>query len=97
MQRRDPHGTETAAVAAAVELRGRRIVEVGCGRGRLTPFLAARAAELYAFDPSDESVTQARASLPAEVRDRVRFGVHDAEAIDVPRRHFDLAVCGWSL
>jgi hypothetical protein len=26
----------------------------------------------------------------------VRFAVHEAEALDFPRRRFDLAVCGWS-
>jgi hypothetical protein len=33
----------------------------------------------------------------AEERERVRFAVHSAEALDVPRRRFDLALCGWSL
>jgi len=32
-----------------------------------------------------------------ELRDRVRFGVHDAEALDVERHRFDLALGGWSL
>jgi len=28
---------------------------------------------------------------------RVRFAVHDAEALDLPRARFDIALCGWSL
>ena len=97
MQRRDAQGTETAAIAAAVDLGGRRVLDVGCGDGRFTAFAAERAAEVYAFDPSAASVARARASLPAELRQRVRFAVHDAEALDLPRRRFDLALCGWSL
>jgi hypothetical protein len=27
----------------------------------------------------------------------VSFGVHSAEALDLPRRRFDTALCGWSL
>jgi ubiquinone/menaquinone biosynthesis C-methylase UbiE len=97
MQRRDPDGVETAAIAAVVDLDAKRILEVGCGTGRLTSFAAARAAEMYAFDPDGDSVARARASLSDELRERVRFAVHDAEALDVPRRRFDLALCGWSL
>jgi ubiquinone/menaquinone biosynthesis C-methylase UbiE len=97
MQRRDPDGHEPAAIAGLVDLAETRVLEVGCGRGRLTSFLAARAREVYAFDPVADSIAQAEASLPEELRRRVRFAVHDAEALDLPRRRFDLAVCGWSL
>jgi ubiquinone/menaquinone biosynthesis C-methylase UbiE len=97
MQQRDPDGDEPAAIAALVELDGTRVLEVGCGSGRLTRYLAARAREIYAFDPKSESVAQAKASLTDELRQRVQFAVHDAEALDLPRRRFDLALCGWSL
>jgi predicted RNA methylase len=94
---RDREGVETAAIAAAVELDGRRVMDVGCGTGRLTSFAAARAASVYAFDPDGESVAAARAALPRELHQRVRFAAHSAEALDVRRRRFDLALCGWSL
>jgi ubiquinone/menaquinone biosynthesis C-methylase UbiE len=97
MHRRDPDGAEPAAIAALVDLDGKRVLEVGCGSGRLTRFLAARAREVHAFDVNPDSVAEAERSLPAELRDRVRFAVGDAEALDLPRRRFDLALCGWSL
>jgi ubiquinone/menaquinone biosynthesis C-methylase UbiE len=59
--------------------------------------VAAPAAHVYAFDPDADSVARARDSVGRELRDRVRFGVHDAQALDLPRRRFDLALCGWSL
>jgi ubiquinone/menaquinone biosynthesis C-methylase UbiE len=52
---------------------------------------------VYAFDPDADSVANAEASLSQEARKKVRFGVHSAEALDVPRRRFDVALCGWSL
>jgi ubiquinone/menaquinone biosynthesis C-methylase UbiE len=97
MQRRDDDEVEAAAIAALVALDGKRVLEVGCGKGRLTTLAAARASSVYAFDPSAENVAAARSALIREQRRQVRFAVHDAEALDVARERFDIALCGWSL
>src|SRR5260370_13406262 len=97
MQGRDEDDVEAAAIAAVGRLDGKRVLEVGCGKGRLTALAAARASSVYAFDPSAENVAAARAALPTEQRRQVRFAVHDAGALDVARERFDVALCGWSL
>ena len=97
MQRRDQDGVEAAAIAALVALKGKRVLEVGCGEGRLTTFAAACASSVYAFDPSAENVAAARAALTSEQRRRVHVAVPDAEALDVAREPVDIALCGWSL
>lgn len=94
---RDAQGAEPAAIAAVVDLDGKRVLEVGCGEGRLTRFAAEHAAEVYAFDPDGERVRTAAEALAPQARERVRFAVHEAAALDVERRRFDLALCGWSL
>ena len=97
MQVRDARAAEPAAIAAVADLDGKRLLEVGCGDGRLTRFAAARASEVYAFDPDGELVAKAARALAPELLARVRFAVHDADALDQERRRFDLALCGWSL
>jgi 16S rRNA A1518/A1519 N6-dimethyltransferase RsmA/KsgA/DIM1 with predicted DNA glycosylase/AP lyase activity len=94
---RDPQSAEPAAIVEVADLDDRRVLEVGCGEGRLTRFVASRAREVCAFDPDGDRVAKAEASLAAELRERVSFHVHDADALDVRRRRFDLALCGWSL
>ena len=90
----DLHEAEPRRIESLVPLEGARVLDVGCGEGRLTGFAAARAASVYAFDPNAERLEQARAAGDGE---RVRFGVHGAEALDVDRESFDVALCGWSL
>jgi len=90
----DLYDVEDGRIEALANLEGARVLEVGCGEGRLTGFAAARARSVYAFDPNGERVEKARALTDSE---RVRFGVHAADALDVERESFDLALCGWSL
>ena len=90
----DLHDVEDRRIEALIDLEGARVLEIGCGEGRLTAFAAARAESVYAFDPYAERMEKARAVADSE---RVRFGVHGADALDVERESFDVALCGWSL
>lgn len=94
---RDLAGAETDAIAEVVDLRGKRVLDVGCGTGRLTEFAAARAKKVLAFDPDAERIPEARNRLAPTARPRVMFRVCGAEELDVRRRRFDIALCGWSL
>ena len=93
----DPEGAHLAALRRLADFRGARVLEMGCGEGRLTEGIAEDAASVLAFDPDAESVEQARKALPAELADRVSFKVASAEQLEIEPGSFDLVVFSWSL
>jgi ubiquinone/menaquinone biosynthesis C-methylase UbiE len=94
---KDPTGTEARALAELADFDGKRVLEIGCGNGRMTFLYAEQAHEVLGVDVDEESIGQARAELPDRLADRVEFRVADAEALDVPRQRFDIAFLSWSL
>jgi predicted RNA methylase len=93
----DPTGAELAALAEMVDFSGLRVLEIGCGNGRLTWRYAGPAEEVLGIDPDKEAIAAARAASPTELRERVHFEVSSPVERDVPRGHFDLAFFSWSL
>lgn len=77
----NPNPTRDLAAEALrqvnLSLAGRKVIEVGCGTGRNTPWLAERAAKLVGLDFSEEMLARARARINDP---RVSFMQHDARA-----------------
>ena len=93
----DPEGAHLAALRRLADFHGSRVLEMGCGAGRLTEDLAREAAHVVAFDPDAEEVEKGREALPAELADRVSFRVASAEQLQIAPGSFDLVVFSWSL
>jgi ubiquinone/menaquinone biosynthesis C-methylase UbiE len=70
------------------DLRGRRVLDLGCGTGRLAAALAQRGAKVWGVDPSAEMLAQARAS----VGPRVGLKQGRAEALPFRDGWFERAV-----
>ena len=78
-------------------MAGLRVLELGCGDGRLTFRYASDAAAVLAVDPDEGEVEKARNALKPTLADKVTFAVSGAAEVDAPRRSFDLALFAWSL
>ena len=93
----DPDGVELATMRELVDFSGRRVLEIGCGSGRMTFSYADDAASVLAIDADEELIREALAATPRRLRASVRFEAADGAGIDLPRREFDLALFSWSL
>jgi SAM-dependent methyltransferase len=75
------------------DLRDRRIIEYGCGLGRLTVILARSGARVTAFDLSERSIEATRKRLEFNgLADQVELVVASGEHLPFPDGSFDLAI-----
>jgi ubiquinone/menaquinone biosynthesis C-methylase UbiE len=93
----DPEGAHLAALRRLGDFEGRRVLEMGCGDGRLTLGIAAEAAHVLAFDPDAEAIGRAQRFLPADLSEYVAYRVASAKSIELEPVSFDLTVFSWSL
>lgn len=94
----DPAGSEIRALQEAVEWNGRRVLEIGCGDGRLTLRLAGlRPRHIEAIDAAAAQVRLARRNLPSRFRNRIAYHAGQAGRLKYPRDQFDIVVFSWAL
>ena len=93
----DPEGAHIAALRRLADFTGRRVLELGCGDGRLTLGIARDAASVFAFDPDADAVERGRSALPGELAERVAYRVASGTEIELEPHSFDLVVFSWSL
>ena len=93
----DPKGLETRVMHDLIDFRGKDVLEVGCGDGRVTWRYATDAATVTAIDPDVAVIEAAQNALPEELRSTVSFRVADVKVIDLPGGGYDVAVFSGSL
>ena len=93
----DPEGRELAALAEVVDFTGLRVLDAGCGDGRLVWPIAPVAEHVLGVDTEAEEIETAKRETPPELRDRVEFREASIVDLDEPPHRFDLVFFTWSL
>ena len=94
---RDPEGFEQKTLLTFVNFKDKRVLEVGCGEGRLTFKYAAASSLTVGFDPDHDALRIARADSPLDLQKHVHFAGASASHIPFSKETFDIAILAWSL
>ena len=93
----DPEKNEVRALKGVTNWNGKRVLEIGCGQGRLTQRLAQLGATVHASDPDSQLIRTARRNLPQRFVKRIHYQVGAGGRVDHPSESFDVVVFAWAL
>ncbi len=95
--RRDPEKAEQLYLHRHASPSGKRILEIGCGDGRLTWLYAPEANQLIGADIELSKLRAAQSARPEALSAKVHFTAAQAETLPFVSESFDLALFSWSL
>lgn len=93
---KDPERSETRHLQAYADVAGKRILEVGCGDGRLTWRYAEKARLVAAIDLERDDLRVAVIERPSDMAGSVLFAQADSTHLPFRSGSFDLSILAWS-
>jgi ubiquinone/menaquinone biosynthesis C-methylase UbiE len=93
---KDPEQNEARYLLEYAEVKGKRILEVGCGDGRLTWRYAEAARQVAGIDLDQDGLRVAKIERPSDLEARVTFIRANSIRLPFRSRCFDLAIFAWS-
>jgi ubiquinone/menaquinone biosynthesis C-methylase UbiE len=94
--RRDPENAEREMLQRYAIHPGERVIDIGCGDGRLTRFYARDASFVIGTDIEMDQLRIARLADPEAVSAKVNYAAARGEAMPIVNDTFDLAIFSWS-
>ncbi len=92
----DPEGTELKFLRQFADFAGKRVLEIGCGDGRLTWRYARLAQRVTGIDLHADDLRIAMIDRPSDLALQVGFARADTVHLPFVAKSFDLALFSWS-
>jgi ubiquinone/menaquinone biosynthesis C-methylase UbiE len=93
---KDPEREERAHLLGFGDFAGQRVLEVGCGDGRLTWAYAQRTRGVVGIDVDRDALRVAQIERPADLAHTVPFVTATSTGLPFRKASFDMAVLAWS-
>lgn len=93
----DPERTEAKTLRRYADVTGKRVLEIGCGDGRLTWPYAGSVRSVVGIDLDADELRVAKIECPSDLMNKVGFGQVDAAHLPFPGNSFDIVLMTWSL
>lgn len=96
---RDSDRNEIKFLRKFVDLNAsrKRVLEVGCGEGRLTWQYVNETKTTLAIDSDRDALRVARVDCPSGLEDKVHLACADSIQLPFAKEKFDIAILAWSL
>ena len=94
---RPPPEDELREYGGPALVRRKRVIDVGCGDGRMALGCAPYASEVVGVDPDPEAIRIARKKAREIGAANARFKVGVAQDLPFPDEHFDVVLLSWTL
>ncbi len=96
-QLRPQPATELREYGGPGLVRRKRVIDVGCGDGRMALGCAPYASEVVGVDPDPDAIRSARARARELGAANVKFRVGVAQHLPFADEHFDIVLLSWTL
>ena len=93
---KDPERNETKYLHKFADFAGKRVLEVGCGEGRLTWRYAKETRLTVGIDLDQDALRVATIDRPSDLENKVYFSRAMSEQLPFSKETFDIAIFAWS-